>query len=187
MADKQTLEKNSWTTKSKMTVYENAWIEVEHHQVINPSGNDGIYGKVKFKNLAIGIIPLDEDSNTWLIGQYRYTLGQYSWEIPMGGGLLNVDPLESAKRELKEETGISASKWTRIMKLHTSNCVTDETAYVYVAEGLSHGNTQFDDTEDLKVWKISFDKAYEMALNGEITDAISIAGIFKLAALISRK
>lgn len=171
-------EKN-WKTLSQKTVYDNPWISVEHHDVTTPTGKPGIYGKVKFKNEAIGIIPIDQDGNTWLVGQYRYTLDQYSWEIPMGGGPLNEDPIDTAKRELKEETGITAQSWEKIMTLHTSNCVTDEIGYIYVAKELSYGPTEFDDTEDLQIKKLPFSEALEMVMDGTITDAISIAGILK--------
>lgn len=173
-------DKKDWKTLNVETVYSNDWIIVEHHDVINPSGNKGIYGKVCFKNKAIGIIPLDDNMNTWLIGQYRYTLDEYSWEIPMGGGAMNEDIMDAAKRELKEETGISANQWTQLMKIHTSNCVTDEVGYVYIARDLSYGSTNFDETENLKIRKLPLADAIQMILNGEITDSISIAGLLRL-------
>ncbi|MEM6723516.1 MAG: NUDIX hydrolase, partial [Bacteroidota bacterium] len=105
---------NPWTKLSEALQYDNPWIRITEHQVLNPNGNPGIYGVVHFKNVAIGIVPLDEEYNTWLVGQYRYTLEQYSWEIPEGGGPLGTDPLKSAKRELLEETGITAKEWTNI-------------------------------------------------------------------------
>jgi len=172
---------NPWKIMSTKTVYDNPWIEVEHHEVVTPSGTDGIYGKVKFKNLAIGIIPIDDQINTWLVGQYRYPLDEYSWEIPMGGGPLGIDPLESAKRELKEETGISARDWTLLMKIHTSNCVTDEVGHIYVAKELTYGETDFDDTEDIQIKKLKLKDAIDMVLNGEITDSVSVGGLLKLA------
>lgn len=113
--------KNPWKTLRVKLMYENDWIILDEHQVINPNGNKGIYGKVRFKNKAIGIIPLDDNQNTWIVGQYRYTLDEYSWEIPMGGGPLNEDILQSAKRELLEETGLVAGHWTNILRIHTSN------------------------------------------------------------------
>lgn len=175
------LERNPWQTKAVTEVYDNAWISVEHHDVITPSGSNGIYGKVLMKNLAIAIIPIDEDLNTWLVGQYRYTIDAYSWELPMGGGIKNVNPLIAAKRELKEETGITASGWQYLMKIHTSNCVTDEVGHVYVARGLSFGDTEFDDTEELKIKKLPFSEVVQMVDDGQITDSISVGGILRLA------
>ena len=173
-------QKNPWKTKSVKEVYNNPWITVEHHEVITPTGTNGIYGKVHMKNFAMGIIPLDQDLNTWLVGQYRYTLERYSWEIPMGGGPINEAPLISAKRELKEETGLVASDWTKILEIHTSNCITDEWGEVYLAQGITEGKPDYDDTEDIIVKKIPFHEAVDMVMNGVITDAISIAGILKL-------
>lgn len=174
----------SWKTLSTKKVYENTWIELDEHQVINPSGGKGIYGKVHFKNLAIGIIPLDKDNNTWIVGQHRYTLNDWSWEIPEGGGPLADTPLVSAKRELKEETGLTAQRWTEIARVHLSNSVSDEVGYVFVAENLKEGNVQLDETEaDMQVKKIPFKKALSMVELGEITDSLSVIGILKLARI----
>jgi 8-oxo-dGTP pyrophosphatase MutT (NUDIX family) len=178
------MEQNPWKTKEIKVIYENPWIKVEEHDVINPAGNKGIYGKVEFKNKALGIIPIDSLGNTWLVGQFRYPLDQYSWEIPMGGGLIGQDILESAKRELKEETGMTAKKWTEVLRIHTSNSVTDEEGFVYLAEELTEGETEFEETEVLSIKKLPFQKALEMVLEGEITDGISIAGILKVARMI---
>lgn len=172
---------HKWKTHKITQVYENPWILVEHDDVTTPSGTAGVYGRIVFKNKAIGVIPLDREMNTWLVGQYRYPLKEYSWEIPMGGGPLSEDVLETAKRELKEETGITASKWTRLMRLHTSNCVTDEEGFIYIAEDLEMGDTEFDETEDLQIRKLPFQKVIDMVMDGSITDAISISGILKLA------
>ena len=176
---------NPWKTKSKEMIYENPWIKLEEHQVVIPSGKDGIYGKVTFKNKALAIVPVDGDLNTWLVGQFRYTLDEYSWEIPMGGGLLDVDILESAKRELKEETGLTATKWTKIMRIHTSNSVTDEEGFVYLAEELTPGETEFEETEQLQVLKLPLIDAIQKVMDGEITDAISIAGLLKVARILN--
>ncbi len=178
------MKKTPWKTISTKEVYDNAWINVEEHQVINPSGNQSIYGKVHFKNKAIGIIPLDEDNNTWLVGQYRYTLDEYSWEIPMGGGAMDVEAVESAKRELKEETGLSANKWEQLFRIHTSNSATDEEGFVFLAKELTQGATEFEDTEDLQIKKLPFKDAVQMVLDGKITDSLSIAGILWVRGLI---
>ena len=174
---------NPWKTLSSLKIYENPWISLTEHKVINPGGGNGIYGEVHFKNLAIGIIPMDKDNNTWLVGQYRYPLKQYSWEIPEGGGLLDDDPLLSAKRELLEETGIKADEWLEIQKIHLSNSVSDEVGIIYLARQLSFGESSPEESEDLIVRKLPFETAYQMVLNGEITDSMSVAAILKVKIL----
>lgn len=174
------MDTNPWTVLSEKQVYDNKWIRLTEFDVINPSGGKGIYGKVHFKNLAIGIVPVDEDWHTWLVGQYRFTLDRYSWEIPEGGGPLEIEPLESAKRELLEETGLEASEWTPIMNLHLSNSVTDEYAIIYLARGLKQGVATPDETEQLQVKRIPFEEAWQMVESGAITDAMSVAAIQKV-------
>lgn len=169
--------KNPWQTLSTQPIYENPWIKVREDQIINPKGGRGIYGVVSFKNKAIGIIPIDAEGNTYLIGQYRYTVNEYSWEIPMGGGPMAVDILESAKRELKEETGFTAQRWTNIGRMHTSNSITDEEGFVFLAEDLIAGETEFEETEDLQIRKLPFDEAVRLVMDNKITDCISIAGL----------
>ena len=177
-------KKSPWTTLSGQEKYDNRWINVTEYQVINPAGGNGIYGKIHFKNKAIGIIPLDKDGNTWLVGQHRYTLDEFHWEIPEGGAPLNEPPLEAAKRELKEETGLSAYKWSLLSRLHTSNSVTDEEGFVFLAEELTEGENQLEDTEaDLKVLKLPLKKAVDMVIEGKITDSMSVIGLLTLARL----
>jgi ADP-ribose pyrophosphatase len=178
---------NPWTILSSSEKYDNPWITVNEHQILNPKGGEGIYGTVHFKNIAIGIIVLDEDHNTWLVGQYRFPLNAYSWEIPEGGGLLAVDPLESAKRELKEETGLSARKWTIIQKMHLSNSVSDELAIIYLATDLIEGESNPEETEDLRILKLPFEEAYTLLLSGKITDSISVAAILKIKLMLEQK
>jgi len=175
---------NQWQVLSSRKVYDNPWMEVQEDQVLNPAGNQGIYGTVRFKNWALGIIPIDHEGNTWLVGQYRYPLNEYSWEIPMGGGPLLEPPQASAAKELKEETGLVAQKWQLLMKLHTSNSITNETGYVYLARDLEQQAAETEETEVLSIRKLPFKKAVSMALDGEITDAISVAGLLKAHHLL---
>jgi len=174
------MEHNPWQTLKSEQVYESDWIKVVSHECLNPANKPAIYSVVNFKNLAIGIVPLDEENNTWLVGQWRYPLNDYSWEIPEGGGPLGIDPLESAKRELKEETGIIAAQFEEIMRLHLSNSATDELAIVYVAKDLSFESSEPEESEILQIRKLNINEAYEMVNNGQITDAISVAAIMKV-------
>jgi ADP-ribose pyrophosphatase len=177
---------NPWETLRSEIVYESPWIQVNKHETINPAGNPAIYSVVKFKNLAIGIFPIDKDGYTWLVGQWRYPLGQYSWEIPEGGGPLGEEPVETAKRELKEETGIIAQKFEEIMQLHLSNSATNEHAFVFLATNLTFEESEPEESEDLTVKKIHINEAFEMVINGEITDAISVASIYKIKYLFDK-
>jgi ADP-ribose pyrophosphatase len=178
-------DKNPWIITSSEEKYDNPWINVVEHQVINPSGGKGIYGKVHFKNLAIGIIPIFENGDTILVGQYRFPLNAYSWEIPEGGGIIGVEPLESAKRELLEETGLSATRWSHLLEMHLSNSVSDELAIIYLAEELIQGEAMPEETEQLQLKRIPLTQAFEMVMKGEITDSMSVAALLKLKLMRS--
>lgn len=172
-----------WKKLSTRTVYENDWMQVREDQVINPGGGKNLYGHVHFKTVAVAIIPIDDANNTWLVGQDRYTLGEYSWEIPMGGAPLDEPPLEAAKRELQEETGIRAASWEELMRLHTSNSITDEQGFAYVATDLSLGEPDCGETEDLEIRKLPLGAAVQMVFDGQITDAISAAALLRIDAI----
>jgi 8-oxo-dGTP pyrophosphatase MutT (NUDIX family) len=177
-------EHNPWQITAEKEIYDNPWIGLTEFQVINPSGNPGIYGKVHFKNVAIGVLPLDEDLNTYLVGQYRFPLAQYSWEMPEGGGPVGTDPFASAKRELLEETGLKATEWTEIQRLHLSNSVSDELSILYLARGLQQFEAEPEETEQLVVKKIPFEEMYQMVCHGEITDAMTVAAVLKVKLLL---
>ncbi len=180
-------EINPWKTLSGVIKYENPWISLTEFKVITPAGTEGIYGKVHFKNIAIGVIAIDSDDNTYLVGQYRFPLDLYSWEIPEGGCPEGTDWLEAAKRELKEETGFEAGSWTEILKMHVSNSVSDEFAVVYVARDLIAGTATPEDTEQLVVKKMPFQQAVQWVMDGKITDSISVAAILKWQLLNTKK
>lgn len=177
---------NPWQTLNIQTVYDNPWIQVTHRNVLNPNGNPGIYGVVHFKNLAIAIVPLDDEGYTWLVGQYRYTLEAYSWEVPEGGGSFNDTPLLSAQRELHEEAGIIAKTWLEIGEIHTSNSVTDERGLIFVAMDLTLGEANPEDTEQLEIRRVHIDEAVEMVLRGEITDGLAQVAIMKTKLMLER-
>jgi len=180
------MENNPWKILSSTQVYENSWISLTEYQVINPGGGKGIYGKVHFKNRAVGIIPIDDEGNIYLVGQFRFVLDAYSWEIPEGGAPFSEDLLTSAKRELKEETGIEAGQWRKLLDIHLSNSVSDEVSTVYLATGLTFTDAAPEETEEIQVKKLPFEQAYQMVLNGEITDSLSIAGILRTKLLLEK-
>ena len=178
------MKHKGWQRLSSKIVYENDWMQVREDDVINPGGGSNAYGHVHFKNRAVAIIPLDDQNNTWLVGQERYTLDDYSWELPMGGAPLSEEPLAAAQRELLEETGISARNWTELMRLHTSNSITDELGLVFIATGLTIGEPDFEEMEALAIRKLPINDAVQMALAGEITDAISVAALLRFQARV---
>lgn len=177
---------NPWKTLSTKTTYENKWISVSESDVLNPVGNSGIYGVVHFKNRAIAILALDEELNTWLVGQYRYTLNSYEWELPEGGCPEDELPLQTAQRELLEETGIIAASMDLILEMQLSNSVCDEVSFSFVARGLTFTNSSPEETEKLEVKKLPFETVVQMAMNGEIKDALSLATIFKVKLLMEQ-
>jgi 8-oxo-dGTP pyrophosphatase MutT (NUDIX family) len=178
MADRR---ESPWRRASRGTAYDNRWITVWHDDVTRPDGGPGIYGVVHFKGLAVGVVPVDEDDHVTLVGQYRYTLDEWSWEIPEGGVPFAENPLDGAKRELREETGLEAVEWREIGRFHLSNSITDEAAVAYVATGLTRGAASPDETEALEIERVPFGEALAMTLDGRITDALSVLALQRLA------
>ncbi|MBI1221452.1 MAG: NUDIX domain-containing protein [Bacteroidetes bacterium] len=173
------VQENPWKSNRKEIKLDTPWIQVELHEVTNPAGNPGIYGVTRFKNLAIGVLPLDEEGNTYLVGQYRFPIDTYTWEIPEGGGSYEVDPLESAKRELKEETGIEAASWQLIQKMQLSNSATNEEAYIFLARDLTFGESAPEENESLEIRKISMEELIERVNSSEITDSLTVAAVLR--------
>jgi 8-oxo-dGTP pyrophosphatase MutT (NUDIX family) len=168
---------NPWKTVSSRAVYENPWIGVREDQVVRPDGLPGIYGVVHFKNRAVGALPVDPDGSIWLVGQYRYPLNAYSWEIPEGGSPENEDPEETARRELREETGLMAGRLELVATAHLSNSVSDELGYVYRATELVQGADEPEGTERLVVRRFGWEDAWQMLRRGEITDSLSVIAL----------
>lgn len=177
-------EKNPWLIKTTQVKYDNPWIRVDEHQVVNPAGNPGIYGVVHFKNIAVAVIPLDENNNTWIVGQYRFPHHRYEWEIPEGGCPEGSTPLETAKRELLEECGLLAENFEMILEMQLSNSGTDEVSYTFVARGITITQSEPEETEVLQIKKIPFEELYQMVLGNEIRDALTIASVLKLKTML---
>ncbi|ADV62266.1 NUDIX hydrolase [Isosphaera pallida ATCC 43644] len=174
------LEVNPWTTLERRSIYENPWIEVVEDRVLRPDGAPGIYGVVRFKNQAVGVLPVEEDGSIWLVGQWRYTFDHPSWEIPEGGGPEGEDPRETARRELAEETGLTATRiepMPGLGTLHLSNSVTNEVGWIFRATGLTPGPSAPEGTERLVARRVGFEEAMAMLGRGEITDALSVCAL----------
>jgi 8-oxo-dGTP pyrophosphatase MutT (NUDIX family) len=172
---------NPWTRRSRQVVYQNPWLCVYEDQVLRPDGRPGIYGVVHFRNRAIGVVALDDRDRVLLVGQYRYPLDLYSWEIPEGGGDLAEDPLAAARRELAEETGYTAGQWRELLRAHLSNSVTDEEAICFLATDLRPGAARPEGTEQLQVRWVDFERVMHMIAQGEITDAVSVLALQRVA------
>lgn len=172
---------SAWRQVTSKKVYDNPWIQVRHDEVQRPNGSEGIYGVIHFKNHAVGIIPIDEEGNTYLVKQSRYVLGETSWEIPEGGAPLGESPLDAGKRELEEETGLKAKAWRKLLGLHLSNSVSDEEGSIFIATDLYEGKQALEETEDIELKKMPIDQAIQWVLDGKITDALSVAGFLKIA------
>ena len=170
-------KKGPWTILSQRDAYENPWIRLTHHEVLTPAQTPGIYGLVHYKNLAIGVVPIDAELHTYLVGQYRFPLDAYSWEIPEGGGAHGIDPLDSAARELREETGLTAHHWRKLLEADLSNSVSDERAVAYLAWGLTAGESEPEATEELAVKRVPLAEAFRMVEAGEIRDALSVLSL----------
>lgn len=176
---------NPWTLLNEHVAYESPWIRVNHHEVLNPAGNPGTYSVVHFKKLAIGVLPIDEEGYTCIVGQYRFPIGQYSWEIPEGGGDFDIEPVVSAQRELLEETGLVAAKWELIQQMYLSNSATDELVYIFLATQLTQEKPQPEENEQLQIRKLYFNELYELVLKGEVLDSLTVAAVLKLRLLMA--
>jgi len=168
---------NPWTTLSTRPVYENPWIAVREDQVLRPDGQPGIYGVVHFKNKAVGVLPVDDEGHVWLVGQYRYPLSGFSWEIPEGGGPEGEDPLDTARRELREETGLIAGRIEPLGRAHLSNSVSDEVAFLYRATDLTPGKSEPEGTEKLLLSRFDWPTVWGMLQSGQITDSMSVIAL----------
>ena len=179
------LKHGPWTTLSDEVVHDSPWIKVSHHAVVDPGGNNGGYSVIHFKAFAIGIVPLDEEMNTWIVGQYRYPIKKYSWEIPEGGGDRTLPPLDSAKRELMEETGIKAERWDKILEMDLSNSASDEEAIIYLARDLSFFEAEPEENEELEQRKLPFPELCDMVTRGEVRDSLTVAAVLKIQLMLA--
>ena len=177
---------NPWKTLSTRVVYENPWIRIREDQVIQPDGQPGIYGVVEYHG-CVGVLPIDAAGNVHLVGQFRYVLKQYSWELPEGGCHVGEDPEVAARRELREELGLTAGKLELLGRSHLSNSVSDEEAFYYLATDLVQGEAEPEATEQLERHIVPFDEALRMVLASEITDSLSQIAILHYAVMRNKQ
>jgi 8-oxo-dGTP pyrophosphatase MutT (NUDIX family) len=168
-------KRGPWSIRSRRTAYDNQWIHVTHHEVTTPGGTEGIYGAVHFKQQGVSVVPVDAEGYTYLVGQYRFMLGRYCWEIPAGGGALDTEPLDVAARELQEETGLRARQWRRLLECDLSSSITDERSVAFLAWDLiTDGDSSPEPTELLTIRRLPLQQAFDMVAEGEIRDAVSV-------------
>jgi 8-oxo-dGTP pyrophosphatase MutT (NUDIX family) len=185
MSDSSDFERSEpvgpWTRRSRRVAYDNPWITIWHDDVARPDGSPGIYGVVHFANLAVGAVVLDDADRVLLVGQHRYTLDAYSWEIPEGGVPPGESALEGGIREVREETGVVADGWREVVRFHLSNSISDEAGVIFAAHAVEHGVASPEPSEDLAIRWLPFEDALAMTTDGRITDAMTIMGLQRIA------
>jgi 8-oxo-dGTP pyrophosphatase MutT (NUDIX family) len=176
--------RNPWQRRGSKLIYSNPWITVREDDVITPGGTPGIYGVIETR-VAVGVIALTDDNQIYLVGQYRYPVDEYSWEIPEGGAEIGEEPILAAKRELREETGLEAEAWEQLGgEVHVSNCFSAEKGLLYVARKLREGPAEPDHTEELQVKKVPFAECLAMVDSGEIKDGLTIIAVLRMARIL---
>ena len=170
-----------WTPGDERQVFETGWIRVIDQTATAPTGRPAPYGLVRFKNLAVAVLPIHEDGTVTLVGQYRFPFLAYSWELPEGGAPLAEDPLEGAKRELAEETGLAAAEWREILRCQLSNSVTDEQMVGYLATGLGPAASGHaaDETEAIALARVPFREVLTAVTKGHIQDVLTVAMVLR--------
>jgi len=174
-----------WTTLSQRTAYENAWIRVREDKFVRPDGEVGLYGVVEIRP-SIGVVAVNRNRETVLVGQYRYTLRRYTWEIPRGGSSEGeTDMLAVAQRELREETGVQAARWESLGTVDVCNGVTTDVQHLFLAHDLTLTEPEPDPEEELSLRWVAFEEAVRMAMKGEIKEVCSVAAILKTSLLMA--
>jgi 8-oxo-dGTP pyrophosphatase MutT (NUDIX family) len=179
-SEERNAKRARWQPRNARVIHSSPWIEVELSEPIAPTGRVAQYGMVRFRNRAMGMIPLHEDGTVTLVGQMRYTFDAWSWEIPEGGVPHDEDAMAGARRELREETGFEAASLVEILRLDLSNSVSDEVGIIYLATGLTQGETQWDDTENLEIARVPFKDVLEAVIKGQIRDSLTVAAVLRV-------
>lgn len=172
-------ERNPWIVTHQETVFDNPWLQLQHHAVIHPGGRKGRYDVVRIKRLAVGVLPIEPDGSVHLVGQWRFPLNRYSWEMPEGGADPGEDALACARRELQEETGLLAANMEEILQMDLSNSVTDEQAVLFLATGLTPGPAAPEDTEVLAARAAPFMALLDAVVHGRVRDSMTVAAVLR--------
>lgn len=170
---------NPWIVKGVTHAFENDWFRIDEHDVIRPDGEKGYYGVIRIRRLAVGVLPIDADGRVHLVGQWRFPLARYSWEMPEGGAEPGEDARACAERELAEETGLRAAGWMQVLEMDLSNSLTDERAVMFIATGLRAGEAAPDETEVLKTRSAHFLDVLARVADGRIRDAMTVATVLR--------
>ena len=169
-----------WRAGPPEPVTQNPWFAVESYDAVAPTGAPARYHVHRCRNLATGAVPLHADGTVTLVGQWRFPLGRYGWELPEGGAPHGEAPLEGCKRELREEAGLEAADWREILVLELSNASSDEVAHVYLATGLTPCPAAPEPTEELALARVPFAEALHAAVTGRVQDAITVAALLRV-------
>lgn len=186
MAENEATRPKPWRLVQDQTVFECPYFITRSDRVKDGFGRPRDYYNVRMRNFGIAVVPIDGDGYTILVGQQRYLLDRFTWEVVRGGGRLDMPAIESAKNELSEETGYRADNWLQLFKASASPGVTDELAVGFVAWGLQAGEPHPDAGEDLVQWRLPFSKVIAMVLSGEIADLASSALVLGIQLRLER-
>ena len=179
MSDRWDEGGNPWIVKGVAHAFENDWFRIDEHDVIRPDGAKGYYGVIRVRRLAVGVLPIDAGGCVHLVGQWRFPLARYSWEMPEGGAEPGEDARACAERELAEETGLRAREWVQVLEMDLSNSLTDEQAVIFIATDLSPGESDPDPTEVLKRRQARFLDVLERVADGRIRDTMTVAAMLR--------
>lgn len=173
-----------WQDHGSRTVYDNPWLALTEHEATAPTGLAATYGVLRPKNVAVGVLPLHSDGTVTLVGQSRFALMNYSWEMPEGGAPFDEAPLDGAKRELAEEAGLSARIWREVLRMELSNSMTDERAIAWLAWDLVEVPVDPDPTEVIATVRVPFMTLMAEIDRGAVRDAFTVATALRAYHLV---
>jgi 8-oxo-dGTP pyrophosphatase MutT (NUDIX family) len=180
MSDAWEEDGNPWVVTAQKRGFENDWFVIDEHEAINPAGKPARYDVIRPRRLAVGVVPLEADGSVHLIGQWRFPLKRYSWEIPEGGAEFGEDAESGVRRELAEEAGVSAGRLVKILEMDLSNSLTDESCVLFLATDLSPAAGEPDDVEVLRRRTAPFGEVLARIQDGRIRDSLTVAAMLRV-------